>query len=212
MKLFNYSMHLEPLSKTSVEILAFLASKLRERFTVRQIAAGIGQDYRITYTMTMRLARQKVVIAERRRPVTSCSLNFKGNAGLLACIEAIRASRFLARHRDLRVVVENVREKIPAPFFTMIVFGSHVKGTASTRSDIDMLFVIPEKSLERDISSAVGSVERISPIGIHDVTLTHDEFKALLREKKANVAHEALDNRIVPYGAESLLRILEEAM
>jgi hypothetical protein len=63
-------MHIEPLSKTSVEILAYLSSKLRESFTVRQIASGIGQDYRITYVMTMRLARQKCIIAERRRPVT----------------------------------------------------------------------------------------------------------------------------------------------
>ena len=57
-------MHLEPLSKTSVEILAFLSSKLRENFTVRQIAARIAKDYRITYVMTMRLVRQKYIIAE----------------------------------------------------------------------------------------------------------------------------------------------------
>jgi len=203
-------MHLEPLSKTSVEILAYLSSKLRESFTVRQIAAGIGRDYRITYVMTMRLARQKYIIAEKRRPVTHCRLNLKGNSALLAYIEAIRAGRFLAKHRDIEVIANGLLEKIASPFFTMILFGSHVKRTASKRSDLDVLVVIPKKEMERDVSSAVGSVARISPVGIHEVILTNEEFAQLLRENKPNVAWEALDNRIVPYGAESLFKILED--
>jgi predicted nucleotidyltransferase len=203
-------MHLEPLSKTSVEILAYLSSKLRESFTVRQIAGGIGQDYRITYVMTMRLARQKYIIAEKRRPVTHCRLNLKGNSALLAYIEAIRAGRFLAKHRDIEVIANGLLEKIASPFFTMILFGSHLKGTASKRSDLDVLVVIPRKDMERDVSSAVGSVARISPVGIHEVILTNEEFAQLLRENKPNVAWEALDNRIVPFGAEPLFKILED--
>jgi len=205
-------MHLEPLSKTSVEILAYLSSKPREGFTVRQIARGIGQDYRITYVMTMRLARQKYIVAEKRRPVTYCRLNLKGNSALLGYIEGIRASRFLAKHRDIGILVGDIIQKMTSPFFTMIVFGSHVKGIASERSDLDVLLVIPNKEMENDVSSAIGSVTRISPIGIHAVTLTSEEFAHLLREKKPNVAWEALDNRIVPYGAEPLFKILEEVM
>jgi predicted nucleotidyltransferase len=202
-------MHLEPLSKTSVEILAYLSSKLRETFTVRQIAVGIGRDYRITYVMTMRLARQKYIIAEKRRPVTHCRLNLKGNSALLAYIEAIRAGRFLAKHRDIEVIANGLLEKIASSFFTMILFGSHVRGTASKRSDLDVLVVIPKKEMERDFSSAVGSVARISPVGIHEVILTNEEFAQLSRENKPNVVWEALDNRIVPFGAESLFKILE---
>ena len=205
-------MHLEPLSKTSVEILAYLSSKPRESFTVRQIAAGIGQDYRITYVMTMRLAKQKYIIAEKRRPVTYCTLILKGNSALLAYIEAIRAGRFLAKHRDIEVIANGLGEKIASPFFTLILFGSHVKGTASKRSDLDVLFVIQNKDIEKEVSSAVGSVARISPIGIHDVTLTSEEFAQLLREKTPNVAWEAVDCRIVQYGAEPLFKILEKVM
>lgn len=205
-------MYLEPLSKTSVEILAFLSSRLRESFTVRQIANGIGKDYKITYEMTMRLARQKHIIAEKHRPVTSCRLNFRGNSALLAYIEGVRASRFLRKHRDIEVIVTALSEKIDSPFFTLMLFGSHVKGSASKRSDLDVLFVIQNKVMEKEVSSAVGSVVRISPISIHEVILTSEEFAQLLREKTPNVAWEALDNRIVPYGAEPLFKILERVM
>jgi len=202
-------MHLEPLPKTSVEILAYLTSKIRESFTVRQIAAGIGRDYRITYVMTMRLAKQKYIIAEKRRPVTYCRLSLRGNSALLAYIEAIRAGRFLAKHRDIEVVVSSLTEKITSPFLTLMLFGSHVKGTASKRSDLDVLFVIQSKDMEKEVSLAVGSVSRVSPIGLHEVILTGEEFVQLLKQKSPNVAWEAVDSRIVPYGAESLFKILE---
>lgn len=162
--------------------------------------------------MTMRLARQKCIVAEKRRPVTYCRLNLKGNSVLLTYIEGIRASRFLAKHRDIEVIVNGLREKIISPFFVMILFGSLVKGTASKRSDLDVLFVIPSKEMEKDVSSAIGSIARISPMSLHDVTLTSGEFAQLLKDKMPNVAWEALDNRIVLYGAEPLFRMLEEIM
>jgi hypothetical protein len=205
-------MHLEPLSKTSVEVLIFLSSRLRERFTVRQIASGIGQDYRITHEMTMRLARQRYITAEKRKPVTYCKPNLKGNSPLFAYIEAIRASRFLAKHRDLAVLVGDILQKVTWPFVIMILFGSHVKGTASKRSDLDVLLVIPDKKMESDVSSAIGSVARIRPIGIHEVILTSEEFLGLLKQGKPNAAWEAVDNRVVPYGAEPLFRMLEEVI
>jgi len=206
-------MHLDALSKTSVEILAFLSSRLRESFTVRQVANGIGRDYRITHEMMMRLIKQRYVIAEkRRRPVTLCRLNLKGNAVLLAYIEGIRASRFLTRHREIEVVVNALLGGIASPFFAMIIFGSHVKGSASRRSDVDALFVIPGKTYETEVASAVASVERTTPFGIHEVILTSEDFVALLRERQTNVAWEAIDNRIVPYGAESLFKMLGAVM
>lgn len=205
-------MHLDALSKTSVEILVYLSSKLRQSSTIRQIAGEIGQDYRITHDMTMRLVRQKFITAEKRRHITFCRLNLQGNHVLLAYIEGIRASRFLAKNRDVETVIGGILQKVTSPFFTMIVFGSHVKGSASKRSDLDILLIIPNKEMEGDVSSAIGSVTRISPMGIHDVILTTEEFTQLLREKKPNVAWEALDNRIVPYGAEPLFKMLEEVL
>jgi hypothetical protein len=66
--------------------------------------------------------------------------------------------------------------------------------------------------MEKEVSSAVGSIEHISPIGVHDVVLASGEFADLLKQKTANVAWEAVDNRIVPYGAETLFKMLETVL
>jgi len=205
-------MYLESLTKTSIEILSHLSSRIRESFTVRQIAEAIGKDYKITHVMTMRLAEQHYIIAEKKPPVTYCRLNLKGNSSLLAYIEAIRASRFFAGHRDIEILVSDLTSKISSPFFILILFGSHVKGTASARSDLDILFVIPERKFEKEVTSTVGSVQHVSPLGIHETVLTDIEFMDLLKQKKPNVAWEAVDNRIVPYGAEMLFKMFEEAL
>lgn len=203
-------MYLEPLTKTSIEILAFLTSRIRESFTVRQIAQAIEKDYKITYTMTMRLAKQQYISAEKKRPVTYCKINLKGNFLLFAYIEGIRASRFFEKHKDIEILVDDLTSKISLPFFTLILFGSYVKGTASQRSDLDVLLIVPERSFEKEAESAIGSVQRVSPLGIHETILTFSDFLDLLRRKKPNVAWEAIDNRIVPYGAEMLFKTLEE--
>ncbi|MCJ7635071.1 nucleotidyltransferase domain-containing protein [Candidatus Bathyarchaeota archaeon] len=162
--------------------------------------------------MTMRLAKQQYIIAEKRRPVTYCRLNLKGNSSLLAYIEGIRVNRFFAKHRDLEIIVGELLSKVASPFFTMILFGSHVRGTASERSDLDIIFVIPDRKFEKEVTSAVGSVEHISPIGIHEIVLTSDEFMDLLKQKTPNVAWEAVDNRVVPYGAQALFKMLEAVL
>jgi predicted nucleotidyltransferase len=205
-------MYIEPLTKTSVEILVHLSSRIRESFTVRQIADAIGKDYKISHVMTMRLAEQHYIIAEKKPPVTYCKLNLKGNSSLLAYIEGVRASRFFAKNRDLEILVNDILSKFDSPFFTLIIFGSYVKRTASKKSDLDILFVIPDRTLEKEVSSAVGSIEHISPIGLHDVVLTSGEFADLLKQKTANVAWEAVDNRVVPYGAEALFKMLEAVL
>ncbi len=205
-------MYLEPLTKTSVEILAFLISRIRESFTVRQIAEAIGKDYKITHTMTMRLAEQNYIIAEKKRPVTYCRLNVVGNSATLSYIEGVRARRFFEKHKDIEILVNDLKSRIALPFFTLILFGSHVKGKALPRSDLDVLLIIPERSFEKGIEAAVSSVQRVSPLGIHETILTNSEFRALLFEKKPNVAWEAIGNRIVPYGAEMLFKTLEEVL
>jgi predicted nucleotidyltransferase len=205
-------MYFEPLTKTSVEILVHLSSRIRESFSVRQIADAIGKDYKISHVMTMRLAKQHYIIAEKRRPVTYCKLNLKGNSSILAYIEGIRASRFFAKHRNSEIIVDQLLSRIASSFFTLILFGSHVKGTASEKSDLDIIFVIPDKKFEKEITSAVGSVQHISPIGIHEIVLTSDEFTDLLNKKTPNIAWEAIDNRIIPYGAQTLFKILEAVL
>lgn len=198
------------LSKTSVEIVAFLAGHIGESYPVRQISKNIRKDYKITYDTTKRLAAQGILRIERKANLVICQLNVRDNVQFLSFIEALRLGDFLKGKRDLRVIVAELVPKIGLAYFTAILFGSHVKETATKRSDLDILFILPERSAERMVSNAVASIERTTPVGIHEVVLTAEEFATLLREGKPNVAKEAVENHIIAYGAEAFYRILGE--
>lgn len=62
------------------------------------------------------------------------------------------------------------------------------------------------------MEAASGSVQRVSPLGIHETVLAYSDFLELLKQKKPNVAWEAIDNRIAPYGAEMLFRTFEQVL
>lgn len=198
------------LSKTSVEIIAFLVSHIGESYPVRQISKNIRKDYKITYDTTKRLAAQGILRIERKANLAICRLNVRDNVQFLSFIEALRLEHFLKHKPGLRVIIAQLLPKVGLAYFTAILFGSHLKGTASKRSDLDVLFIIPGRSAEKMVSNAVASVERTTPIGIHEVVLTGEEFAGLLRESKPNVAKEALENHIIAYGAEAFYRILAE--
>jgi hypothetical protein len=131
---------------------------------------------------------------------------------LLAYIEGVRASRFFEKNKDIEILINDLTSKITLPFFILALFGSYVKGKPSPRSDLDVLLIVPERSFEKEVEAAVGSVQRVSPVTIHETILSSIEFMELLKQKKTNVAWEAVDNRIVPYGAETLFKMLEEVL
>lgn len=66
--------------------------------------------------------------------------------------------------------------------------------------------------MKKEVEAAVGSIQHVSPVTIHETILSSSEFMELLKQKKTNVAWEAIDNRIVPYGAEMLFKMLEEML
>lgn len=205
-------MYHEPLTKTSIEVLAFLSSKIRDSFTMRQIAEATGKDYKITHTMTTRLIKQGLINAQMGRPATLCRLNLKGNTQTLSYIEWIRTSRFFEKHRDTEIPIKDIISKMPTPYYTLIIFGSQAKNEPTPRSDLDILLITPDHTLRDKAESTIGAVQRVTPVTIHDTILTHNEFKELLNEKKPNIAWEAVDNRITAYGAEPLLKTLEDTL
>ncbi len=205
-------MYPDTLSKTSVEILGFLAANPGKRFTIRQISKAIQKDYKITYDTMNKLSGRGLVSVEKQSNLTLCRLDPKRSMQFVSFIESMRASQFLKTKPEIGTIVGALLEKIRLPYFTLILYGSHVKGTATKRSDIDMIFILPDRGFEKDIVNEVASIERMAPLGIHEEAITHEQFIQMLREGvgRTNLAREALADHIIPYGAEALLKMLGE--
>lgn len=202
-------MHQETLTKTEVAILKFLVGKLNTSSTVREIARNIKQDYRITYDSVQSLEKKGIVERIKKANLNLCKINLMADIGIFSYVEYLRATEFLNRFKEIKLIKDDLLDKISSYSFTAILFGSYVKGTYKKTSDIDLLFLTSDKKFEKDISVAIASIERTGPIGIHEIVLTYANFIEMLKESRKNVAKEILENHIIFYGAEAFYKLLK---
>lgn len=196
------------LSRTAIAILKVMVSDLTKEYTVRSLAARTGQSYRITYETAQKLSKNGHLKLEKRANHNICKLNLTKSLQAFALIESLRAEEFLKVKADLRLLVSSAVSRISAvlPFFTLILFGSYVKGTAISRSDLDIVLIIPNRASHRPVENELVSIARTSTIGLHEFILTFEQFASMLSSKQGkgepNVATETLESHIIPYGAE----------
>jgi predicted nucleotidyltransferase len=205
-------MHQEAFTKTEIAILKFLVGNLTKSFTIREIAKNIRQDYRITYNSVDSLVNKGIVEKIKKANINLCKISLKADAEIFSYIEYLRALEFFYRLKEIKLIKNDLLDKILIYAFTVILFGSCVKGTYKKHSDLDLLFLVQDKRFEKEIATAIVSIERISPIGIHETILTYDDFVKMLKERERNIAKEVLEAHIIFYGAEAFYKLLKAAL
>ena len=79
------------------------------------------------------------------------------------------------KKREFKLLVNDL-ELIPKPFICLL-FGSHVKGSASKTSDIDLLFIVPDN--EEKFESRIINISRTIPLKLHINIFKESEFIAM---------------------------------
>ena len=199
------------LSNTGIEILKLLASNLTKDFTILKIAQATGKTNRLTYLTVGKLEKDRIITVQPKANLRLCRLNLK-NPQIVSFIEALRWRDFERRQRSVSLLVSDIVSKSELPYFTLIIFGSYAKGTATKKSDVDLLLVTPDRMLQGKFETAIKSAMALSNIPVHDVVVTYSEFASMLGEKKINVAKEVLEARLIAYGAEAFYTILERLL
>jgi len=206
------------LSSTAIAVLKLMVSDLTKDYTIRRLAQGIHQDYRITYDTVKKLTENGVLNLERRANLHMCRPRVNKNVQVLAFIESLRTKKFLETRPSIRMILSTVVSRITkvSPFFCLTLFGSVAKGKAVSRSDVDMLLILPDLMFQNRVENELSSAARTSTIGVHEIILSADQFVSMLSErempKKPNVATEVLENHVVVYGAEAFYTLLSRVM
>src|SRR3989344_5779248 len=198
-------MYLNTLSKTAENILAFLLNNLDKDYSIREIAKELGQDYKIVFTTIKKLTSDDIITLKRVSNINRCqALVTKENAALLAYIGQRKAHKILPKKisRALKEAVQG----ITTPFYTLLIFGSHAKGTVRPISDIDILAIVQGKGQEQEIRSAIKRSATLNNLQINPVILTIEEFQA--GRKEPSVSKEAYEKHLIIHGGESFYLLI----
>jgi predicted nucleotidyltransferase len=107
-------------------------------------------------------------------------------------------------------LIENLRSKMPTPFFSLIVTGSYAKGEHKLSSDLDVIIIsdLDPKSIYASLKyEAETSIPKV-----HLYVFTKKEFLDMLFLKKENYGKEAVRNNLIFFGGAQYYSLLSEAI
>jgi len=162
------------------------------------------------YKEIKRLEKEKMIIAERigkRTIIYSPILNSASAQHYWGFIEEYSSWGF---DKFPFSIIENLRSKMPTPFFTFLVTGSYARGTETKNSDIDVV-IISDFDKNKIYSELKYEVDT-SILKVHLYVFTKQDFLDMLASKKENYGREIARNKRVFFGGASYYSILSEAM
>lgn len=183
--------------KTENKIIKLFIENKKPK-TIREISKAIKSDYRITHTAVKRLIFEGAIVSERVGNSLLCRLNNSFYGPKIYLAEDQRREKIF-RNRDLRQLYQAVISKIGTVNFILILFGSYAKNKQTKSSDIDLMFILNDKSREERIRNILS----LLPLKIHALIFTEDEFLRMKEAKKSNVVQEAIKSNIILYGIEA---------
>ncbi|MFH0837068.1 MAG: nucleotidyltransferase domain-containing protein [Candidatus Aenigmatarchaeota archaeon] len=194
------------MTKTEINILKLMASRLTERFSILEIAKELKQNYSIVYASIQTLYKRNFLIKEKHKKYL---LNYKTNTTDLAYIESLRSKEFLEKHTAISSFVNDVMKKSEPFYFTFLIFGSYVSRKQTKQSDIDILIIVPDLKDIDKTEVLFESIAKIFSTKFHINVMSIDSVSEMLAKRNENnVFNETLNNHIICFGAENYYKML----
>ncbi len=198
------------LTKNDCTITEFLLQHIQEKFSIREIARQVKIDYKLVHNSVQRLTARKIIMKKKYGKTELCEINLTEAISDLMLVEQQRTHQFLEKNISIKLLVQEIMKKVENPYYTLIIFGSYAKGTQHSRSDIDLLVIVPTKQEIIEMERIIHSIGSIKPIKTHSTTITASDFKEMIESKESlNVGKEVVKNHIIVYGAEAYYNLLE---
>ena len=106
-----------------------------------------------------------------------------------------------------------VKEKLNHNIFSLILFGSTVKGTAREKSDIDLFFITPSKDkYDEIIESECNALRMRYGRDINPITAEPKMYINMLREADENAGKQILRDKIIFFGSNKFWELTMAAL
>lgn len=185
-----------------IEILKLLIENKEESYSIRKIALIRKINYKSAYNALKALEKEGISELKSAGNTTLCSFNNKFN-DLVFRAEYSRRENLLKK-KEFRAIYDILKQINKQ--FIILLFGSHVKGTATKHSDIDFLLISQEADAKK-----IDDKLSILPFEVHLTPVGYESFVNMLKSKESSVVSEALKKNIILFGIEDYYRLIQNA-
>lgn len=196
------------LEKTDTEILAFMVRDIATEHSIKQLADLLKRPYVKVHSSVQRLLKKSILKKEVKGKSHYCRIDYKNNLDIVCFAEAQRTREFLDKRKAIRILMDNLREKIALPDYSLAIFGSFAKDTHAKSSDLDIAAITSEtEKAERTMNA----IARTATFKIHPIAFSYNDFIEMLRSKELTVGKEIAKNHILIHGYEQFYECLRLA-
>ncbi len=195
---------------TENKILGNLLRTPLESKSMHQIAEETKLSYVTVFKIIPFLLKKELIILEKKGRSSLVSVNLeKADTEKLSSAILYERRQFLKRHLEIRVLLNDIEEALSGIFYILILFGSYAKGTHKEKSDIDLLFVVPDREIVDKVKDKVNKVSAIYPKKVDFGVVIMEDLKEMLNQKYT-VGRAAFMHGIVLFGAEHYYSLVKE--
>src|SRR3989338_6085222 len=203
--------------ETVLKIVGLFRKNLGKGFTILEISKLLKIGYRPAYNHIIELEEIKAITTKKIGSAKQCSMNLENvqSRHFLQEVDLVRTEELYRTHQKLKTILDEVIPKIInqiiASLHTIVLFGSHAKGTATKSSDIDLLFIvsnIKDRRVREKIERECASYQHSHNVKISPLITDIEEFKKMLKSKEMNVGKESKEYGIALHGSEQFWRLI----
>ena len=177
-------------------------------YSVKKISILIKSSYALTYDSVKTLLDKKLVKAEKIGNALACRVNLSADSQLLAISSLMLSKRFLDK-ASFGFVIESIKRKLSKQIYIMILFGSHAKGAATKKSDVDLLFVVQNEADINKTKKIIHSAVSETNIKVEFEVITA-EWLIKMFEERYTVGREVMEGSIILHGAEQYYTMVND--
>ncbi len=171
-----------------------------EAHSIRSVSKIIKVDYSLVHKSIKKLIEKRLIKTKKIGKSLSCQLNLSADPQLLAISSLIHSQKLLNK-AEFSFIIDEIKDKLNDLIYIMILFGSHVKGTAKKSSDIDLLFVVQNEADINKTKKRIESVTSETNLKIEFEVITAEWLIKMFNEKHT-VGREVLESSIILHGAD----------
>jgi predicted nucleotidyltransferase len=187
--------------KTEIKILKSMLDN-REEITINGLSLKLVADYKIVHTACLRLIEKGILNAKKVGRAKQLSLN---NTFSREVFEAeFERREEILRDKNLKLLVQEIHKNLNYANFILLLFGSYAKKSMDKRSDIDLVFIVPNIALEKDVDRIISLI----PLKVHHFVFTEGQFNKMKNNREPNVIKEVIKTNIILYGIEQYYAII----
>lgn len=189
-----------------VSIIRLYFRNLQTNFTIHELSKRLGHSYSYIYKTVHQMVNQGLLRINKVGKAKVCSININSPnvINYLSIISSEEVKRIPETILNkLRELVSKVINATNSNVHTVVLFGSYVKGKETSRSDIDLLVIVPKKEeYDTIIHKEANSWEMRYSKELSLIISEPKMWQEMLKDEKVNVSKEILKDGIPLYGAE----------